>query len=203
MEQLTKERFLEDVKNHSLDIVKNDGLYRHIICSNNGDWHQKFIIITFPNGLLITGDMGTYEFERCEDMFKFFRSGINDSFEININPGYWSEKCNAESIFGNGIREFSSDLFRECVTEYFDNYFEEETKESIEVWEEIEDRILSAEDNEFELVSALNNFTTYGIDTEFDFCDFWENTCTEKTYNFIWCLYAIVWCIREYDNKKD
>ena len=203
MDQPTRESFLKNVKDHQIKILKDDRVYRHIKCNKPGTWNMGFEIITFPNGLLFTGDMGTYEFERTNDMFSFFRSGIDEEGDININPYYWSEKCLAESVFGQGIEKFDSELFIENVTDYFNSYFEDNNSEEKQlVWEEIENQILNGEEYEWELISALNNFTTYGIDTKFDFTDFWEDPYESKTYHFIWCLYAIVWTIKEYDKLK-
>ncbi len=202
MHQPTKESFLNDVKNHEITILKDDGLYRHI-CMSKGSFDQKYYIITFPGGLLFTGDMGTYEFERTEDMFSFFRTGISDNGDIGINSAYWAEKCKSESVFGNGIREFSPEHFKENVKFFWEEYFtDKETTEAKEVWEEINSSILNCEDAEWDCVASLNNFSTYGIKTDFDFGDFWESSVDLKTYNFLWCLYAIVFAIKMYESVK-
>ena len=199
-----RKEFLKSVKNHQIEILKDDGIYRHIKCQEPGTWNHGFEIITFPGGLLYTGDMGTYEFERVEDMFYFFRSGISKTGEININSGYWEEKCKSESLFGDGIKNFNPVVFKENVKEYFETYFEDDdSEEKKEVWDEIEEQILDyTEDSEWSLVSALNNFSTMGIETDFDFDDLWESSVNSKTYHFIWCLWAIVWTIQKYDEVK-
>ena len=207
MNQPTKERFLKDIKDHQIEIIKDDGVYRHIKCQSPDTWNMGFYIITFPGGLLYTGDVGTYEFERIEDMFRFFRSGIDEKTgDINISSAYWAEKCLSESIFGNGIKEFDPELFKERIKEYFEQYYEDnDSKEKETVWEEIKSQILDfSEDSEWSLVAALNNFSLYhGIDTEFAFYDFWDGfSGMSKTFHFIWCLYAIVWTIQKYDEIK-
>lgn len=204
MRQPDREEFLKSVKDHQIEILKDDGIYRHIKCQKPETWDRGFEIITFPGGLLYTGDMGTYEFERVEDMFFFFRSGINKTGEISINSGYWEEKCKSESIFGGGIKKFDSDLFKENVKEYFETYYEDvESEEKEKVREEIQEQIFNyTEDSEWSLVSALNRFTTYSIETKFDFTDFWESSVNSKTYYFIWCLWAIVWTVQKYDEVK-
>ena len=87
MTQPTLEKFLDDVKNHELTIHQNNGVYRHLTFSKIGDCHQCFNITTFPDHLVITGDMGTLVFSRLHDMFNFFRSD-----DLRINPDYWAEK---------------------------------------------------------------------------------------------------------------
>lgn len=86
----TLQDFLNDVKNHELIIHKDDGIYRHITLRDPKTINLLFNITTFPDYLVITGDMGTITFSRVDDMFKFFR---ND--ELNINPNYWAEKIQA------------------------------------------------------------------------------------------------------------
>ena len=71
MTTLTLEQFLDDVKNHELTIHQNNGVYRHLTFKNADDCHQSFNITTFPNHLVITGDMGTLVFSRLYDMFNF------------------------------------------------------------------------------------------------------------------------------------
>lgn len=197
MKHPTKESFLKDVKDHKLTIVKEDGVYRHLKFKGK-DFAFHFDMITYPGGLLMRGDMGTWVFERTEDMFAFFR---NHNGELEINPGYWSEKCVSESVFGNGIRVFDPDGFRECVISHWEEYFEEdlESEEAIVVWESIEDRILCGEDAEWDLVSRLNDWSNYGLESDFDFTDFWENTVTIGTYHYIWACYAIAWAVIQYD----
>lgn len=190
---LTREIFLRDIEKHSIKIIKDDGLYRHIECSNNGGWNQKFEIVTWPGSLAYHGDMGSFMFSRVDDMFFFFRSPQHE-----INTSYWGEKCTAQSVFGNGIREFSVDQFRECVIDDIRESLELEENDVIpaEIMDEVED-LLNAED-EYECVSAMRDFSSKNI--RFD--DFWEHTCTRKTWCFIWCLHAIVWAINQYDEWK-
>ena len=195
-----KDSFLKSVKNHRLEIKYDTGIYRHIILSD-GTFNMMYEIITYPRGLVFTGDMGTYVFERTNDMFMFFRTGKQPDGKININPVYWSEKCKSKCVT-DGIEKFSPELFREAVKEYVINYFNDadDENEKNEILEEVEIQILSKDDSTFELVAALNNFNSGG--SEFEFCDFWENPCTEYTCRFLWCLYAIVYAIKKYDDIR-
>jgi hypothetical protein len=190
---LTREVFLDDIKNHKMKVIKDDGLYRHLHFSDE-TFSMYFELITWPEHLMITGDMGSYCFTRIEDMFNFFRK--DDDY---INTEYWAEKCISESVFGNGIREFDCEKFRENVLEYVKDFLELETKEDIP--EDIMDEIyyLIHCDNEWECISTMNDFSSSKI----EFIDFWENNCMSKTYHFIWCLYAIVWGIKQYDTYKE
>ena len=203
MRQPTKESFLKNIKDHQIGIIKDAGLYRHIRCKRPDTMNMYFDIITFLGGLLYTGDMGTYEFERVEDMFKFFRDPDKN---LHINSDYYAEKCKAESIYGEGIRKFDEDSFINNIKHYYDTYFEDcddsYKDEKERVWIEIESQILNNDHSEYELVSNLNNFSMYHDASEFQFTGFWEYSYQSKTYHFLWCLYAIVWTVQKYDEMK-
>lgn len=109
----SKDQFLKDVEDHKINVVMDNGLYRHINFSK-GSFCYSFNLVTWPGHLCIEGDMGTYVFSRVPDMFAFFRDEYSE--ELKINTRYWSEKCETK---GN-IKEFSVDSFRENVQEYID-----------------------------------------------------------------------------------
>jgi len=68
-EQPKQDRFLNDIANHSMSIVRDDGVYRHLVFSNNGSSVFRFELITWPGYLAYTGDMGAFVFSRLNDMF--------------------------------------------------------------------------------------------------------------------------------------
>ena len=126
IKDLTTKMLLETVADHKLTILKDDELYRHLRIKKDGSRNRYYEIITFPGGLLIRGDMGTYEFERVSDMFNFFRSGVKNDGTISINPEYWGEKCESYSRFRKGIKEFSYDLFKAQIGAWFNDFYEDE-----------------------------------------------------------------------------
>jgi hypothetical protein len=203
--QPTIETFLKDVKNHKLTIKNDNGLYRHLHISS-GSFNQYYEIITYPGGLLYRGDMGEYVFERIDDMFRFFRVGTNEEDgDISINDGYWAEKCIAEGI-NSKIEEFSREEFKECVWERFKVYFEEtpdDDKEKAEVKEDIEYLLSYTDDYGEEMLSHKIYDYSSPEGSRFNFDDFFEYRTTEYTYRFIWCLYAIVYAIKMYDEVKE
>lgn len=190
---LTKEYFLNDVKDHKLTIIKEDELYRHIRCSREESSTMFFDIITWPGNLAYTGDMGSFMFSRIKDMFTLFRNN-----ELKINTDYWAEAVIAESIYGNGIKEFSVNAFRENILDYTKQHLELSEKEKIpeEVMNEL-NCLLCAED-EWSCIEEMRNFASEKI----EFYDFWEYSSDRKTWHYVWCLYAIVWAISEYDKAK-
>jgi hypothetical protein len=216
-----KEHFLNDIKNHTMEVVKEDDLYRHLKFTNNGSSVYRFDIHTWPGYLCITGDMGSYVFSRLPDMFSFFR-GTSD--ELNINPGYWGEKLVASDCNGtyaNGVKEFSQKVFEENVTELYEQLVEmhadddlddvteayaEEKQSRVqqleELWQAIEEEVLAySHDGPERAFDAAMNFRWKSDDEElsFDMQDFWEYSCTEFTFHYIWILYAIAWGIQQYD----
>lgn len=210
----TEERLLNDVKNHSMEILRDDGdAARHISFTNNGSSIYRFDLITWPGHLCIAGDCGTYVFSRIRDMFEFFRMDDNDfnkrpDRRLNINPGYWGEKL--QSIGTNaGYKEFDGDAFRDRVTYMFNTFWEDTENEEAkaECWEAIQDEVLSQVDNgEHFSYSAAHDFfykTPDGI-SDFYFQDFFDGGGTEcYSFQYIWCLYAIVYGISEYDKHKE
>ena len=135
-------------------------------------------------------------------MFDFFvtdKNGFNIKKKLNINPGYWGEKLQSICKYG-GYRRFNEDTFIKAVTEYFNNYWEDENdkkEEKNECWEKIKEEVLSCAENEHDAYDRIFNFTHEG----FDFQDF-EADSEEYTFHYIWCLYAIVYGITEYNNSK-
>ena len=221
-----KKRFEGDTDNHTMEILQDAGLYRHLKFTNNGSQCYRLDIHTWPGALCVSGDMGTYVFSRLPDMFEFFRmkdGGWNKKHVIN--PGYWGEKLQAvDNSHGrnNSYEEFSEELFKENVNEEYDNFCEsyadddeeavseaypEDTQTRQQQLESLrealdEEVIDCGYDGETRAIDAAMNFRWESDDGElkFDMCDFWDRSCTDYTFHYIWILYAIVWGIGEYDN---
>lgn len=213
--ELSEADFLKDIAAHQLTIVRDDGLYRHLRFRRPGTYCMGFDIHTWPGYLCYTGDMGTYVFQRIEDMLEFFRDDRwrdgNDS--LYINPHYWSEKVQAAERHG-GITEFCEEIFRERVLERVNDHVksmaeEYEAEEDIEkdprvieLREEIESQVLIREfDGEHEARRAAYLYKHKA--TGFNFQDFGECDLTVYSHRFLWCCYALVWGIRQYDALKD
>lgn len=185
----TQESFLEDVKDHAMDLKMDVGCHRHIVFGKPKNSNMWFEIVTWPRCLAISGDMGTYVFRRVEDMFAFFRHD-------EINPDYWSEKleavCNTD-----GFEEFSPTKCRADVLDYISEIEDDDLKE--EVQSEIIDLIDSGDATEEEIRKSLSDFEFNGKFPLYDFC---YSDFKDYKYRFIWCLYAITWAIKRYDKFK-
>ena len=198
MTQPTLKQFLNDVKNHELTIHKNNGVYRHLTFANPNDCDKYFNITTFPDYLIITGDMGALVFSRLHDMFDFFRSD-----NLKINPGYWAEKIQSASYQGKieSYSEFDIDEVKRCAQEDLDDFLEQNMLSELDkekLLEEFDSEILHSED-EYEIVEAIRNFDCHG----FDFEEFWGDDYRKYRYHYIWLCYAIVWGIKKFDELNN
>ena len=209
--KLTESVFLREIAEHGIKIVRDDDIHRHIVFKNPDNSNCWFELVTWPGHLCISGDCGTYVFSRINDMFEFFRMDKNDfnyrkDASLNINPIYWGEKLQAVDRC-SGFMEFDEDSFKARVKEHFDGFVESHPDLNIdhknELWAQIQDDVLVYSDNEHEAYSVVNNFDYYIGDHVFQFTDFFDGGATE-TYasRYLWCLYAIVWGIRQYDLTK-
>lgn len=181
------EVFLKDVASHVMHVERNEGLYRHLRFRRPGTYCMGFDIHTWPGYLCYCGDMGTYVFSRLPDMFEFFRGE-------KINPHYWDEKVEAADRNG-GITEYREELFRKRVCEWMD----ESEDMNDEIRAAVHDEILNREfEGEHEARRSVYLFEHDG----FRFRDFWEINLHEYTNRFIWCCYALVWGIQQYDLSK-
>lgn len=196
---LAENHFLLQVAKHRITIVSDIGLHRHIIFENPASSNCWFELITWPGTLCINGDCGSYVFSRQPDMFQFFRQKNNDN-SLSINPHYWGEKLQAIDRC-SGFVEFDSDEFKKRVKEHFDSFVESHPElDESELWETIKYDVLSNSDDEYEAYRAVNDFDFQIGDEYFEFADFFDGGGTEAyTARYLWCLYAIVWGIRQYD----
>ena len=198
MTQPTLEYFLDNVKNHEIKVHQNNGVYRHLTFANPNDCDKYFNITTFPNHLVITGDMGTLVFSRLYDMFNFFRSD-----DLRINPDYWSEKIQSTTHEAQiaSYSKFDLEQAKKNAQEYLNTYLEDNDDLSEEdrtlLLEDFELEILRSED-EYEIVEAISNFNF----KDFEFDEFRMDDCSVYTYSYIWLCYAIVWGIKKFDEAS-
>jgi hypothetical protein len=189
----SEEKFLKDVATHAMTIVRDDGVHRHLRFARPGTGCMHFDIVTYPNYLVYSGDMGCYVFSRLHDMFEFFRvrPRSEEPGRLHINLGYWAEKLEATDR-PDGHHEYSADIFRQRVTEVLDD-----TEADQELRDEVEEYVLAyADDGEVRARDALDQFEHNGRRL---FTDTWEWEFTEYTFRFVWCCYALAWSIQQYD----
>lgn len=217
----TKETFLENVKDHKMEILNDSGIYRTIRFGEPDTYCRHFFLTTWDGHLTISGDMGTYTFERTHDMFKFFNGKY-------INPSYWSEKLRAGAHRHWEIaEEFDAEALKEIVFEEFNDYWspsdiEEDLNLYSEGYEGYDDLVEKKEEMKEEMLECkeelqwtldninniqqaygeLDNFECNGFKFHPDF--FIDGfSPTKYTYHYLWCCYAIQWGIGVYNEYKE
>jgi len=210
-------RFLRDVEKHEMIVIRDDGISRHIRFKKPGTSCMHFDLITWPGYLCYTGDMGTYVFQRLEDMFEFFRTDrrhitLRDGRTLAINPGYWGEKLQAVERSGNGgcYLEFSEERFNEAVIGNLihwirGNAHRTTKEERRDLWEAVVSDVINADGDSggYRKQCAAHDFDHHVNDRiYFCFQDFFEHNVLDYTHSFIWCCYALAWGVAKYDEAK-
>lgn len=187
--------FERDIAGHEMEVIRDDGVNRHLRFKRPGTMCMHFDLLTWPGYLCYTGDMGTYVFRRLHDMFQFFRRGENRG-QYRIDLRYWAEKLEA----GDGVREWEPEKFRAEVRDFFEQHADDEwpAERRAALWQEIDEQVCAAAgDSEHHAWVALWEFEHDG----FRFQD-WERDCKVWTHRFLWCCHALEWAIDRYDSTK-
>lgn len=193
MRELDAAGFLKDVAGHEMRVRLNDGMYRHIRFQQPRNSNMWFELVTWPGVLTIHGDMGTWTFSRVEDMFTFFRH----SGGLGINPSYWSEKLQSGPHSGHKTAKVYSDEVFE--RQLIDRIKGMESEREEELLQAVREEILSREGEWARITAAFEFSHSFGRNNTFSFeCESVPDG-REWGYHFIWCLYAIVWGIQQYD----
>lgn len=208
MNDLTPDQFLNDVKDHKLTVLRDDGVYRHIRLARTGTSCMHFDLITWPGYLCYTGDMGTYVFTRLRDMFEFFRRPDTEKWH-RIDRRYWAEKC--ESRDRDGIKEFSEEKFNRAIVEHLVAWIrgnrEYTTKEERrELWDSVMSDVIGADGDSggYRKQCAAHDFHhRVNVQRSFYFRDFFEVNVEDYTSRFNWCCLALAWGIQQYDDMKE
>lgn len=208
-------RVLIDTAHHRLDVIRDDGVYRHLRMQQPGTSIYYYDIITWPGYLTVTGDMGTWTFSRVFDMFNFF-----GDWNGEINTYYWSEKLEAgagRSACNLLAKEYDHDAFCRSLKESLSDYLEdgEEDEQEDEYWDDDDDTPDSDKAKVREVVRDLcrsdfnSDHEAWNAVCDADWPDGWSawDICeglTFKTYtsHFRWILFAITWAISKYRSEK-
>lgn len=206
----TEASFLEDVAAHKMQIIRDDGVYRHIRFGEPGSSIAQFDLITWPGYLCFTGDMGSFVFSRLRDMFEFFRTDRRHPGRIGVNLSYWSEKLEAVDRH-DGAWEFDEALFKRVVLEYLVTWLRERRSETTkeerrELWESVVADVIELDDDSSgsRRLPAVYDFSANVNEAvgDFEFRDFWERNFNTYTTRYRWCCYAIAWGIQCYDAQR-
>ena len=180
-------RFMRDVVRHEMKVVVDHELHRHLRFRRPGDYAYHFEIVTWPGYLCIAGDMGCYVFSRVPDMLRFFRSLQGTD---QINPDYWEQKLQAEAR--ERVKAYDGAVMRRWLEKEIEGWPERARAEARE-------DVLRHADNKIDVWRALDDFRFEDGETVYEFVDWYEADFDSYTYHYIWCCYAIVWAIAQYD----
>ncbi|MGW6703547.1 hypothetical protein ACWGDE_01455 [Streptomyces sp. NPDC054956] len=152
-------RFARETRNHTMTVLHEDGLYRHLRFSAPQSY--GFDLITWANNFVIRGDGISYLFSvyPTEDLFELFRRTGRPG---EINPGYWQEKI----IAG-----------RDQVEDYSDALFRAEVEDTVKQWSEG-----LPKDEAAALREAVDEHF-YGVMSEYNVVDF-ESEAQRALHDF-------------------
>lgn len=206
--ECTEERFLRDVADHVMTVIRDDGASRHIRFAKPGTGCMHFDLITWPGYLCYTGDMGTYVFSRLTDMFEFFRTDReykkrHHGARLGVNFSYWGEKLQSIDRC-DGYKNFSPAKFKANAMDFVDQH-----GLSGKLGHGLRDELNEA----FEIADSGDANAAYsailGIDIQRGhrgakqaFPDFYEMSSDDYSFRFVWCCYALAWGIEVYDDAK-
>jgi hypothetical protein len=215
MRECTVERFLRDVAEHKMEIIREDDVNRHVRFKKPGSSAYYFDLITWPGALCITGDMGTYVIQRTHDMFEFFRTDrqyARPDKPLPINLSYWSEKLEATDCNGRrggSATEFDPDKFRWVINEFRVGWMRRlremgaSKEDRRELWEAVDDEVLCYDEDQHCSLSAAYGFSRRVGGKAWQFDDLFECNFERYTFHFTWICYALTWGIMQYDEAKE
>lgn len=192
------QRFRNDVRNHQMTIVRDDGLHRHLTFKQPGTFNRHFHITTWPGYLCISGDMDCYVFSRLPDMFDFHRlpAGRDPDFE------YWAEKVQAQEKHSD-IYSYSEGHFEEAIRYWFRCQNFSSFRHARGVWEDLQECLLGHDFvNAQDAMTHACNWSRRIDGTTYRMEEFWEHRIEEVGFGFVWACYAIAWAVRQYDRAK-
>lgn len=197
--------FRADTADHTMQVLRDDGLYRHLRFSRAGFEFRsyevehiskpsvffRFDLVTWPGYLAITGDIGDYVFCRIADMVEFF--GDERGY---VNYDYWAEKLVAPAG-RSSVLTFSERRYRQQVEGWISE------QEDPTVVAAAREQLLGPLDERLlDLRSAhelLRDFEHDGV----GITDAWEWDLTDYEHRYLYCCCAIAWGVREYLGRRD
>lgn len=111
VENEIRDRIDQEIAEHTMTVIKDDGVHRHLRFSRGGSSLMWFELVTWPGSLAIHGDCGTYVFSRIHDMFEFFRTPAGA-----INPHYWSQKLQAPAP--KDVRVYNEVRYKQTIADW-------------------------------------------------------------------------------------
>lgn len=190
-----KERFAADVRDASMTVLKDDGIYRHLTFTfprASWSWCE---VVTWPHMLVLRGNLGCWSFSRVEDMFTFFREPEDVG---RMDPAFWAEKLVPGS--SNSAKSYDA----ERAAAYIVQTMEENAAQHPDLSRDAQDVFftdtdLGTENGLREAVARFDErFPEYAIDKGFRFpVEQWD--LTRYSPWFLLACVVLPWAIGQYD----
>ena len=186
------------VENHELQILHEDGLYRHLRFISPGTGIGYFDLVTWPGSLAIRGDIGEgFIFTRDRDMIPWFGGGASAG---RIKADYWSEKLDRGT---REVREvFSEEKFDAYLKEQVESFAEHRGHDLTEVREDVDlSKYFEAiydTNSAYEFMSGLEYEGERIVEDLDDDAQSW----LEYDHHFLLACHAILWGVRKYQAEK-
>lgn len=207
------ERFFRETAHHRMEVLHNDGLYRHLRFRDprRGYGSMWFDLITWPGNLVFRGDGESYAFARTTDMFEFFAHELYKDGSVHINPQYWAEKLTSH----DQSQVYDMDTFREELDKQAQYLIDDGSiidKDQVERFKREVEGLLEDEDYStmeaalrmMDDFSFFNNedhaYSSRHIGEAIRFEDSWEwvRSCQVYQWWYLWACHGIVWGIKQY-----
>lgn len=199
MTDVTRESVHDQLKNHTIEVrllqETEHGRYLHLRCSNNGSSNQMFNVLAVPGRLMYFGDMGSYVFERANDMIAWF--GADDGRDPDFR--YLAEKVIAQDRC-DGLKQRSKARFKEAL----EGYIDDEQEMGADLVREVRlaiNTLLNQWDElgpERAITEAIEFYLGPSHKPTFQFVELWDFSFDKYTGRFLWACHAIRWAIRRY-----
>lgn len=200
--------FLDNVAGHVLTVTHDVELYRRIVLGVPGSSFYRYEVVTWPGHVAIAGDMGSYVFERIDDMFEFFRGRTAGEY---LDLSYLAGKCEAADKHA-GLSEWvgearSLDALAEILRESMDpddGFAPTQADRIVAEWRKrVADDYgeMSSVDDVRELADCYRPDPDWPRDP---FADLWDRgrMFYEWSHHFAWCIFAIAFAVDKYDEHK-
>lgn len=209
----SRDRFKRDAKAHTMTVLHNEGLYRHLRLRNPAPGRSEYWydVVTWPGNLAIRGDFGqSYVFSVATDMFEFFAHHLHKDGSVEIDPQYWSEKLSSgdqsrkyddevfkddfreqarQMIEGGYIEEDQKDRFLAAIEEFFEN----------EIYHDASTAIMSVESFEFWNNEEHEHSHKYRNEAiRFEEPWEWINHSTAYEWSYLWACWGIMRAVKEF-----
>ena len=194
-----------EIRDHRLIILRDDGDYRHFCMSPPDNYFLKFYLLTAPGFLAYYGDLGSYNFQFPHqfDVLPFFRRDIHKGPEISYS--YWAEKLCAVNKRGD-FEELDEDHFKEAALREFWNHNWPDKETRRHEWKfHIRDLIAEKYQSSSEAIAVLMEYHyTSWARAVHPFDDLFEHGPFKKpSVRFRWACWAIAETISKYDQNKE